>query len=111
MTRTGVFDPYVPRIASEWDEQAPGQRWQAVDGTLVFVDISGFTSLTEKLARKGRIGAEELTSVLSSVFSDMLGVAYRRGGSLLKFGGDALLLLFEGPVFEGTRRSRVRGHV
>ena len=97
MTRTGVFDPYVPRIASEWDEQAPGQRWQAVDGTLVFVDISGFTSLTEKLARKGRIGAEELTSVLSSVFSDMLGVAYRRGGSLLKFGGDALLLLFEGP--------------
>ncbi len=47
--------------------------------------------------RKGRIGAEELTSVLSSVFSDMLSVAYQRGGSLLKFGGDALLLLFEGP--------------
>jgi class 3 adenylate cyclase/tetratricopeptide (TPR) repeat protein len=97
VARTGVFDPYVPRIAFEWDEHAPGRRWRAVDGSLVFVDISGFTSLTEKLARKGRIGAEELTSVLSSVFSDMLSVAYQRGGSLLKFGGDALLLLFEGP--------------
>lgn len=96
MARTGVFDPYVPRIASEWDELAPGRRWRSIDGSLVFVDISGFTSLTEKLARKGRIGAEELTSVLSSVFSDMLSVAYLRGGSLLKFGGDALLLLFEG---------------
>ena len=95
--RTGVFDPYVPRIASEWDLVAPGELWQSVDGSLVFVDISGFTNLSEKLARRGRIGAEELTAVLNRVFGNMLNVAYERGGSLLKFGGDALLLLFDGP--------------
>ncbi len=96
-TRTGVFDPYVTRVASDWDQNAPGELWQSIDGSLVFVDISGFTNLSEKLARQGRIGAEELTSVLSRVFGSMLDVAYSCGGSLLKFGGDALLLLFDNP--------------
>ncbi len=96
-TRTGVFDPYVTRVASDWDETAAGERWQSIDGSLVFVDISGFTNLSEKLARRGRIGAEELTSVLSRVFGNMLDVAYSCGGSLLKFGGDALLLMFDSP--------------
>ncbi len=93
--RTGVFDPYVTRMASEWDLTGAGKLSRSVYGSLVLVDISGFTNLSEKLARRGRIGAEELTSVLSRVFGDMLDVAYRRGGSLLKFGGDALLLLFD----------------
>jgi class 3 adenylate cyclase/tetratricopeptide (TPR) repeat protein len=66
-----------------------------VDGTLCFVDISGFTALSEKLAARGRVGAEELTEVLSRVFGEMLDLASARGGTLLKFGGDALLLLFE----------------
>ncbi|HEU4318874.1 MAG TPA: adenylate/guanylate cyclase domain-containing protein [Acidimicrobiia bacterium] len=61
----------------------------------MFVDISGFTNLSERLARRGRVGAEELTAVLDRVFGRMLELVYARGGSLLKFGGDALLLLFE----------------
>lgn len=91
------FDSYVPRVASEWDMHSPGSMWRSVDGSLLFVDISGFTNLSERLARKGRIGAEELTSVLNRVFGRMLDIVYGRGGSLLKFGGDALLLLFETP--------------
>ena len=66
-----------------------------IDGSLVFVDISGFTNLSERLARRGRIGAEELTGVLNRVFGHMLEIVFSRGGSLLKFGGDALLLLFD----------------
>jgi len=93
--RAGRFDPYVSRVASEWDSESPGSLWRVVNGSLVFVDISGFTSLSERLARKGRIGAEELTVVLDRVFGRMLEVVFERGGSLLKFGGDALLLLFE----------------
>jgi len=93
--RAGGLDPYVPRVASEWDLHAPDSHWRTVDGTLVFVDISGFTNLSERLARRGRIGAEELTAVLNRVFGHMLEIVFRRGGSLLKFGGDALLLLFD----------------
>ena len=86
--------PYVPRLVSDWDRDAPGALWQPVTGSLVLVDISGFTSLSERLASKGRVGAEELTLVLNRVFGRMLDAAFERGGSLLKFGGDALLLLF-----------------
>ncbi|MEX1281022.1 MAG: adenylate/guanylate cyclase domain-containing protein, partial [Acidimicrobiia bacterium] len=96
-TQRGALAPYTPRISVEWDLDAPGRTWQVVDGSLVFVDISGFTALSERLARLGRIGAEELTAVLDTVFGAMLRAAYARGGSLLKFGGDALLLLFESP--------------
>src|SRR5258708_9374477 len=86
---------YIPRIAAEWERESPGVRWRELDATCCFVDISGFTALSERLARRGRIGAEELTEVLNHVFSRMLGVAYEKGGSLLKFGGDALLLAFD----------------
>jgi class 3 adenylate cyclase/tetratricopeptide (TPR) repeat protein len=90
------LDPYVPRLAAEWDLDAPGARWRQLEATCCFVDISGFTALSERLARRGRIGAEELTEVLNHVFSGMLEVAYGKGGALLKFGGDALLLAFTG---------------
>ena len=63
----------------------------------MFVDVSGFTALSERLAQRGKVGAEQLTDVLNSVFGTMLGLAAARGGSLLKFGGDALFLLFTGP--------------
>ena len=89
---------YVPRVASEWEVDAPNSLWQEVDSTLCFVDLSGFTKLSERLARRGRIGAEELTEVLNRVFGQMLELAYERGGALLKFGGDALLLHFVGPA-------------
>jgi len=88
---------YVPRVALEWTVAAPGARSRVIDGSLIFADISGFTALSERLARRGPIGAEELTEVLGRCFTDLLAVAYDDDGSLLKFGGDALLLLFEGP--------------
>ncbi|MGD9954874.1 MAG: adenylate/guanylate cyclase domain-containing protein [Candidatus Nanopelagicales bacterium] len=87
---------HVPRIALAWDDDAPGSSWQSVDATLVFADISGFTALTERLARRGRIGAEELIETLNRVFGGMLAMAGARGGELLKFGGDALLFTFRG---------------
>src|SRR5262245_10996896 len=80
----------------EWLETEPHQRWREIDGTLCFADISGFTALSERLARRGRVGAEELVEVLSRVFGAMLDGTAEHGGQLLKFGGDALLFLFHG---------------
>jgi class 3 adenylate cyclase/tetratricopeptide (TPR) repeat protein len=87
---------HVPRIALDWVVDEPDRLWRLVDGTMVFADISGFTALSERLATKGRIGAEELVETLSRVFGSMLDTAASRGGQLLKFGGDALLFLFDG---------------
>lgn len=96
-TTVSDLDPYLPRPAIEWDLTSPGRRWRELDASLCFVDISGFTALSERLARRGRIGTEQLTEVLDHVFARMLAIAAEQGGSLLKFGGDALLLLFPGP--------------
>jgi len=87
---------YVPRLVIEWDRDAAGCAWRQVDGTLVFMDISGFTAMSERLAKKGLVGAEEVTEVMSATFTRLLASAYEQGGSLLKFGGDAMLLFFAG---------------
>ena len=86
----------MPPIALEWAANEPERRRRVVEGTLCFADISGFTALSERLARRGRIGAEELVDVLSRVFGAMLDSAAEHGGQLLKFGGDALLFMFSG---------------
>lgn len=90
------FAPYLPRLVAEWIVDHPGERWREVDGTVAFVDVSGFTALSERLATRGKIGAEELADTIGSCFVPLLAIAYDDGGSLLKFGGDALLLLFRG---------------
>jgi class 3 adenylate cyclase/tetratricopeptide (TPR) repeat protein len=87
---------HIPPVALSWDDEAPGERWRRLPGTLVFADISGFTKLTERLSRRGRIGAEEIVEILNRIFSTMLDLAAARGGELLKFGGDAQLFLFRG---------------
>ena len=87
---------YVPRVVVEWLREAPEARHRLVDGTLAMVDITGFTELTERLQRRGKAGAEELADLLEEVFTGLLAVAYADGASLLKWGGDAVLLLFTG---------------
>ena len=87
---------FVPRLTLEWLRDHPTQQWLEVDGTLAFVDISGFTAMSERLSSLGRAGAEEVTEVMNATFAALLGVAYAQGGGLLKFGGDALLLLYDG---------------
>jgi class 3 adenylate cyclase/tetratricopeptide (TPR) repeat protein len=88
--------PYLPRMVRHWDEDAPGKIHQCLEGSMVFVDISGFTAMSERLAKHGKLGAEELTAVIAATFGELLGAAYSFGASLLKFGGDALLLFFSG---------------
>jgi class 3 adenylate cyclase/tetratricopeptide (TPR) repeat protein len=87
---------FVPRLTIDWLRNDPELISRDVDGTLAFIDISGFTAMSEKLSSQGRAGAEEVTEVMNATFAALLAVAYAQGGGLLKFGGDALLLLYEG---------------
>jgi class 3 adenylate cyclase/tetratricopeptide (TPR) repeat protein len=95
-----VFRPYLPQLVVDWRQQHPDARFAVVPGSLVSVDISGFTSLSERLQAKGRVGAEELILLISGVFEGLIGIAHRHGGDVLKFRGDALLLIFSGPEHE-----------
>jgi len=94
--RSSKLRPFLPRLTIRWISEHPEVRVRALEGTVVFVDISGFTKMSERLARLGRVGAEEVTDVVGFVFRQLLGTAYANGGGLIKFGGDALLLFFSG---------------
>src|SRR3954462_4440514 len=94
------FTPYVPRLVVEWLADNPDREWREGDGTMAFVDISGFTAMSEKLATQGKAGAEQVTDVMNATFDALLRVAYAYGGGLLKFGGDALLVFFDGDAHE-----------
>src|SRR5436190_10345883 len=88
--------PYVPRLHLRHLVEAPDANHRQLDGTLIFADISGFTPLSERLARTGREGAERLADAIGTLFAGLLEVAYEDGGGLVKFAGDAVLLLFDG---------------
>ena len=96
--RHGPLEPYLPRLVRDWAARTPAEPWRELDGSLVSVDLSGFTALAERLQAKGRAGAEELVLAISGVFEGLIGIANRRGGDVLKFRGDALLILFSGDA-------------
>jgi class 3 adenylate cyclase len=68
------------------------------EGAAVFADISGFTSLTEALARDlgPQRGAEELTYHLSRVYDALICELDRYGGSVIGFAGDAITCWLDG---------------
>ncbi len=90
--------PYVPRLTLEWLATEPKRTHTVLEGTMAFVDISGFTRLTELLAGRGKAGAEELTGFLDVMFAELIGIAYQHSGELIKWGGDAVLVWYSGEA-------------
>ena len=61
---------------------------QKIEAGILFCDIRGFTALTEKL------GGEGVVPVVNCIF-DVIGPSVQKhGGEILKFIGDAMLLIF-----------------
>jgi predicted ATPase/class 3 adenylate cyclase len=59
----------------------------------LFLDISGFTKMTEALMEKGKKGAESLSKIINSVFDPVLKDLYAAGGFVSTFAGDAFTAL------------------
>lgn len=61
---------------------------------VAFVDLSGFTALTEKMCLLGLEGVEKLSIVLNNYFGKLIDTIYKYGGDIVKFAGDALLVIW-----------------
>ena len=72
----------------------PVGREQRFSAVALFVDVAGFTPLSEALARYGKAGTEELTALLNTYFGAAIAQVELFGGMVVKFGGDALTALF-----------------
>jgi adenylate cyclase len=64
--------------------------------TIFFSDVVNFTATTE------RMQPEELTALLNEYLTEMSEIAIRRGGSVNKFIGDAMLVFFGDPTTQGV---------
>lgn len=98
---------FVPR--SLWPLLGSAEGAWRREGCLLFADLAGFTAMTERLAAIGREGAEELTRVLNDFFAAMIAIVHEEGGDVLRFGGDAMTLLFP-PDLSGALRAALRMH-
>jgi class 3 adenylate cyclase/tetratricopeptide (TPR) repeat protein len=68
-----------------------GERFLAA---VLFADISGFTPLAERLARRGPTGAEALSNVLNAYFAELMSLIAEHGGEVITFAGDGLLAVW-----------------
>ena len=99
METAAAYIPIDRRLALAAGNDLP----QHAQGTALFADISGFTPLTEMLARQfgARRGAEELTRQLNRVFDALITALHHYGGSVLGFSGDAITCWLDGD--DGSR--------
>lgn len=71
-------------------------------------DVSGFTKLNESFSALAG-GAEHVTTHLNRYFTTLLDIVERYGGDVVKFAGDALIVLFMGSVGLGTSLCGLEG--
>jgi CheY-like chemotaxis protein/class 3 adenylate cyclase len=69
-------------------------------GAALFADISGFTPLTDSLARELGLqrGAEEVTRQLNRIYDALIDQVHAHGGSVVGFSGDAITCWLDGDT-------------
>ncbi|XP_014207878.1 adenylate cyclase type 10-like [Copidosoma floridanum] len=63
--------------------------------TLMLGDVSGFTDMTEKLTKSDKGGPSKLTDTLNSYIGPMVQEILSHGGDVLKFSGDAFIVMWK----------------
>lgn len=78
------------------DKYQAGEMHGQLEAATLFMDIAGFTAMTQRLLQHGKRGAEELAQLINDVFEPVIGAIYVHGGFVTVFAGDALTVLFPG---------------
>lgn len=93
----------TPRfILQQYDVGRENGRFTAA---ALFVDISGFTAVTETLMQQGKVGAEMLADVMQAIFTPLIDAVYQRGGFINGFAGDAFTAIFPGRGVRAKARA------
>ena len=82
----------IPHFIQE--QYLDGNTHGRIEAYTLFVDLSGFTPLTEALMRQGTRGAEQLSNVLNDIFEPLVRMVYSKGGFIPYFAGDAFTAIF-----------------
>lgn len=91
ITNSPVKNLLPPFIQQKYISGKRKGRFQAYT---MFVDLSGFTPLTEVLMQRGKEGAEQLSHILNDIFAPLVKLVYEQGGIIPYFAGDAFTAIF-----------------
>jgi len=78
----------------------------SMQATAVLADMTGFTRLTDEAMRRGEVGAEWISGVLSRAFTPFIDFVCEQGGFIAEFEGDAALAVFPGSRLEMLEMSK-----
>lgn len=91
-----VFRTYMaPQVVDELSKQKNYRielGGRSRDIAVLFVDIRGFTSLSEEM------GPEEVVDILNHYLGDITNAIFKNGGTLDKFIGDAVMAIYNAPL-------------
>ncbi len=91
-----IFSRYVSEEVIESMISDPDQDFLKINRremTVLFSDLRGFTSLSEKLE------PEQIVEILNEHFTEMTDIILKHRGTLDKFVGDEIMALFGAPVY------------
>ncbi len=90
-----AFSYYLPQGVIDRmldSDRAPTLGGETKELTVLFSDLAGFTSLSEKMA------PEEVVSLLNQYLNEMTDIIEAQGGFVEKFIGDAIVAVFGAPL-------------
>ncbi|MBM2811091.1 MAG: cyaA [Chloroflexi bacterium] len=92
-----LFGRYVPRAVVDELVENPTREALAIGGTtleitVLFADIRGFTAFSEQFT------AEEVVKRLNGLLEVMVEAAFRYEGTVDKFIGDAIMVIYNAPL-------------
>eukprot|EP01083_Nonionella_stella_P009258 26765_1 len=108
-----AYARYIPRMVVDRfrTDPTPLSKPEQVRfaAAVAFVDISGFTKLSESLVKKyGLSAAEMLNHHISGFFEKLIDVIFDFGGDIIKFAGDAILVVWHHPHIARSDGSKAK---
>jgi class 3 adenylate cyclase len=75
---------------------APSLQKRDVDVSILFLDVAGYTRISESLTR------EKVNFIIEKYFSSFLDVIYAHGGDINETAGDGLMVIFQGAKLKNA---------
>src|SRR5215212_153204 len=102
------YNLYMHRVVPELiiEKYKAGQFRGEFPAVGMFLDLSGFSAMTDALMQHGQHGAEVLASLMHGVFDPLVESIFEYGGKIVGFAGDGIMALY--PIDTDARTTALR---